>query len=128
MARYKTFLADGSVPNGRLYAGDLNGIQDFLARQADFTQTIDTGTLRVGDSGLILSKFGTGEVSLSANFRVTGLLRGAKGVEHTPMTSAARDALPTADRLNGTVIMNSTTNKLQVNTGTGASPTWVDLH
>ena len=128
MARYKTFDATGIAPNGRLYAGDLNGIQDFLARQADFAQTIDLASLRIGDSSLILNKFGAGEVALSAKFRTTGIIRAGKGVEYMQMTTTERNALPALDRQPGTVIWNSTTNKLQVQTVDPLSPVWVDLH
>ena len=125
MARYKTFLADGSVPNGRLYAGDLNGIQDFLAKQADFTQVIDTNVVRIGDSSIMLSKFGTAEASISAALRVTaGILRGLKGVSPGPLTTAQIAALPAGQRDPGLIVYNSTAGVLQINVGTDATPIW----
>lgn len=40
------------------------------------------------------------------------------------LTTTQRDALVTADKPKGTIVYNTTTGRLEVNDGTGASPTW----
>jgi len=126
LARYKTFDATGIAPNGRLYAGDLNGIQDFLAKAADFAQTIDVGTLRIGDSGLQISKSGTGIVSISARLAVGQWLQ-TQSIQILQMTEAARDALALADRGQGMVIYNIDANRLQLQNDLAGTPNWVTL-
>jgi hypothetical protein len=128
LARFKTFDATGIAPNGRLYAGDLNAIQDFLAKQADFTQTVDLSTLRVGDSALQISKYGTGELQVAAKLRVTGIVRSGTGFACTGMTTTQRNALPAGDREPGTIIFNTTVLKFQGQTVDPISPAWVDFN
>lgn len=43
------------------------------------------------------------------------------------MTTAARDALAVADRPTGTIIYNTSTNQLEVNGGSAATPAWQGL-
>lgn len=44
------------------------------------------------------------------------------------LTTTQRNALATTDRPTGMIIWNTTTSQLEVNTGTGASPTWVAVN
>lgn len=124
MARYKTFDSTGIAPNGRLYAGDLNAIQDFLAKAADFTQTIDVGTLRVGDSSIQLLKYGTAEARISAALRTDGVIRGLGGIAPGSFTTTQRDAIAAGLRPTGMAIFNTTTNRSEINIGTDAAPIW----
>lgn len=41
------------------------------------------------------------------------------------LTTTQRNALAVADRPTGMIIWNTTTSQLEVNSGTGASPTWI---
>jgi hypothetical protein len=50
--RIKTFLADGSNPNGRIFAGDLNALQDAVAALTDLAQALGVGSIALGESGL----------------------------------------------------------------------------
>ena len=124
MARYKTFNATGIAPDGRLYAGDLNAIQDFLAKQADFTQTIDTGSLRIGEAGLQLTRYGVGEARITGILRTDGLMRAGGGILAGTFTTAQRDAIAVGQRPPGLTIYNSTINRYETNFGSDASPTW----
>ena len=123
MARYKTFEATGIAPNGRLYAGDLNAIQDMIIA-SDFTTTLDVGTLRVGDPTLQLLKYGTGEFRMSGSLRVDGILRGLGGIVAGAFTTPQRDAIPVGSRPYGLVILNTTENVYQWNAGTDNNPVW----
>jgi microcystin-dependent protein len=124
MARFKTFDSTGIAPNGRLYAGDLNAIQDFLAKASDFAQTVDVGTLRVGDSSIQLLKFGTGEARISAALRTDGPVRALGGLFGGTFTTAQRDAIPLGSRPQGLMIFNSTTSRIEFNIGSDATPSW----
>lgn len=75
LTRVKTFVATGVAPNGRLYAGDLNAIQDAVAAQSDFAQTVGVGTLQIGETGLALNRFGAGEARITGAFRVDGTFK-----------------------------------------------------
>ena len=66
MARFKTFNSTGVPPDGVLFAGDENAMQDRAAELANFAQTVDLGTLRVGEAAIQLLKFATGEARLQA--------------------------------------------------------------
>lgn len=72
--RIKTFDSSGIAPGGRLFAADLNGIQDQYADIVNYAQTLGAGTYAIGDSGLQLVKFGTGEVRLTSKFRTDGTI------------------------------------------------------
>jgi len=124
MQRVKSFEATGLAPNGRLYAGDLNAIQDAAAGKADFTQTIDLATLRVGETGLQLLKYGPGEARITGALRTDGILRGLGGLFGGTFSTAQRDALAQADRPYGLIILNTTTNLYEFNAGTAATPDW----
>ena len=124
MARFKTFNSTGIAPDGRLYAGDLNAIQDFLAKQEDFTQTIDLGTLRIGETGLQLTRFGVGEARITGILRTDGLVRAGGGILAGTFTTAQRNAIPAGQRPPGLTIYNSQVNRYETNFGTDASPVW----
>lgn len=126
MSRFKTFDATGIAPGGRLFAGDLNGIQDLKADQANFSQTVDVGTLRVGGSDVSLTKFGANEGQFSGALRTLGKLMSAGGID-LRLTTTARDALAAGQRPTGLIIFNSTTGTPQVNIGSDATPAWVNL-
>jgi hypothetical protein len=125
--RYKTFVATGIAPDGRLYAGDLNGIQDLYVTLSDFTQTLDVGVLRVGDTSLQLLKYGTGEFRMSGDLRIDGILRALGGMLAGAFTTAQRDAIPAGRRPFSLIIFNTTANQYQWNAGTDASPNWQAL-
>lgn len=75
MQRVKSFTATGTPPNGVLFAGDLNAIQDDAAALEDFTQLIQLATVEIGESGLALVRYGSGEARLTGAFRMDGALR-----------------------------------------------------
>jgi len=112
------------VPDGRLYAGDLNAIQDFAASASDFTSTVDVGTLRVGDPTLQLFKYGANEFRMTGAMRFDGILRALSGLVAGAFTTAQRDAIPPGSRPYGLLILNTTTNEYQWNSGTDAIPVW----
>jgi hypothetical protein len=124
LARFKTFQATGVAPDGRLYAGDLNGIQDLYLPLSDFTSTVDVGTLRVGDATLQLYKYGAGEFRMTGHMRFDGILRGLGGMVAGAFTTTQRDAIPIGSRPYGLVILNTTLNQYQWNKGTDAVPVW----
>jgi hypothetical protein len=107
-----------------LYAGDLNAIQDGAAAQADFTQTIDLGTLRIGETGLQFLHYGTNEARLTGALRTDGILRGLGGTLAGAYTTTQRDAIPLGSRPYGVQILNITTNQYEFNSGTDATPAW----
>lgn len=125
--RVKTFDSTGVAPNGRLFAGDLNLMEDQYADQANFSQTIDTGTLRVGDGTIQILKFGTAELRASAALRTDGILRGLGGLYAGAFTTTQRDAIALGFRPYGLVILNTSTNQYEWNQGSDATPSWVPL-
>ncbi len=124
MQRVKNFEATGLAPNGRLYAGDLNAIQDAAAAKADFTQTIDLANLRVGETGLQLLRYGPSEARISGALRTDGIVRGLGGLFGGTFTTTQRDALTAEQRPYGLIILNTTTNQYEFNAGTPSSPVW----
>lgn len=127
MIRVKTFNATGVAPDGRLYAGDLNAIQDAAAGLADFTQTHDVGTLRVGDSAIQLVKFATLDARITAALRTDGILRGLGGLYAGTFTTAARNAIAAGSRPFGLIIFNTDNSRHEVNVGSDATPNWQSL-
>jgi microcystin-dependent protein len=124
MSRVKTFDATGIPPGGRLFAGDMNSIQDHYADTANFAQTIDLAVLRVGDTAIQFVKFGTGEARLTAALRTDGIVRALGGLFAGAYTTAQRDAIPAGFRPFTLVIFNTTTNRFEWNAGTDAAPNW----
>lgn len=118
MNRVKTFDSTGIAPNGRLFAGDLNLIQDAAAALSDFSQHIQTNNLAVGDSSLVLSKTGTGVLSL------TSILSILSGITPGSFSTTARNAIAAGKRPTSLIIFNTTTGNLEINTGTDAAPVW----
>lgn len=124
LTRYKTFDATGVAPGGRLFAGDLNAIQDAVAAQSDFSQIIDVSQLRIGDTGIVLNKFGSGEALFNGKLRVATYVSGVQGLLSTPMTTTQRNALVSGNRPNALIIFNSTTARHEYNAGSDAVPDW----
>lgn len=125
MSRVKDFDATGVAPGGKLYAGDLNAIQDHYADLSNFTQTHDVATLRVGDSSLQLIKYGTGEFRLTGALRTDGILRGLGGLYSGQFTTAGRPSA--GSRPYGLAIFNTDTSRYEVNVGTDAAPNWLPV-
>jgi len=125
--RIKNFDATGVAPNGRLYAGDLNSIQDQYADLSNFSQEVDAATFAVGDSSLRLVKYGTSEARITGALRIDGILRGLGGLYAGAFTTTQRDAIAAGSRPYGLVILNTTTNQYEWNKGTDAAPGWVPL-
>lgn len=122
--KVKTFESTGLAPNGRLYAGDLNAIQDHYADQSNYSQEIDAGTYGLGDASIKLMKYGTAEARLSAALRTDGILRGLGGLYAGAFTTAQRDGIGAGSRPYGLVILNTTTNQYEWNKGSDAAPAW----
>lgn len=127
MNRYKNFNSTGVAPDGKLFAGDLNAIQDAAAALADFAQTVDLSTLRIGDTGIQLSKFGTGEAQFSGHLRTLGILRGLGGIIPGAFTTTQRDAIAVGGAPYGMAILNTTKNAWEWNNGTDVARNWVPL-
>jgi microcystin-dependent protein len=124
MSRVKTFDSTGVATAGRLYAGDLNAIQDQYSDAANFAQTHDVSVLRLGEAGLQFLKFAAGEARLTGHLRTDGIVRGLGGIFAGTYTTTQRDAIPSGQRPYGLEIMNSTTNRREHNIGTDGSPNW----
>lgn len=130
MIRVKDFQATGLAPLGKLYAGDLNAIQDAAAALSDFTQTLSLGTLRVGAADLQLLRYGAGagtvtsEARLSADMRIDGILRPLGGLIPPAFTTTQRDAIPANMAPYGLKILNTTTNREEWNSGTDGARVW----
>jgi microcystin-dependent protein len=124
MNRVKTFDATGIAPNGRLYAGDLNLIQDAVAALTDLAQNLSAASLTVGESGLTISRFGAGQVNIAGTLRLAGLLQAISGVVPGTFTTAQRDAIASGLAQPGTILYNSTTAQLEINVGTDSARDW----
>jgi microcystin-dependent protein len=127
LTRVKNFESTGLAPNGRLYAGDLNAVQDHYADQTNLTQTIGTGSLSLGESGLQLVRYGPSEMRISGALRTDGIFRGLGGLYAGAFTTTQRDALTQTQRPYGLMILNTTTNQYEWNKGTDISPNWVPM-
>lgn len=127
MSRVKNFEATGLAPLGRLYAGDLLAMQDHYADLTNFAQTVAVGTLQVGDSSLIILKYGTGEMRITAALRTDGIVRGLGGIYAGTFTTTQRNAIPSGFRPTGLIILNTTTNQHEWNKGSDATPDWQPL-
>lgn len=124
MIPVKTFDATGVAPNGKLYAGDLNAIEAAAAGLSDFTQTIDLGTLRIGETALQLLRYGASEARLTGAFRTDGILRALGGSVDATMDTTTRNALPVNAAPYGLKILNTTTNRVEMNVGTDVARVW----
>ncbi len=122
--RYKTYNSTGVAPDGRLFAGDLNAIQDMKADLNNLAQTLQLANLQIGETGLQLLRYGALEARLTGAMRIDGIFRALGGIFAGTYTTAQRDAIPLGLRPYGLVILNSTTNRLEFNSGTDAVPVW----
>lgn len=122
--KVKTFESTGLAPNGRLYAGDLNAIQDHYADQSNFSQEVDAAAFGVGEAALKLLRYGPGEARLSGALRIDGIFRGLGGLYAGAFTTTQRDAIASGFRPYGLIILNTTTNQYEWNKGTDAAPAW----
>jgi hypothetical protein len=122
--RVKNFNSTGIATDGRLYAGDLNLMQDGAAAQSDFAQTIDLQSLRIGASDLQLTRFGVAEGQFSGALRTAGILRGLGGIIAGAFTTTQRDAIAVGFAPYGIIILNTTTNQYEWNSGTDAARSW----
>jgi hypothetical protein len=129
VSRYKTFDATGIPPGGRLFAGDMNAIQDRMADASNFAQTIDLAVLRIGDTAIQFLKFGTGEARLVGALRTDGIVRALGGLFAGAYTTAQRDAIAAGVGLKPftLIIFNTTTNQFEYNAGTDSAPNWTPL-
>lgn len=124
MERLFTKVADGSDPNGRWFAGDANALQDAVAALVDYTQNFGAGTVAIGDSGILIVKYGTGEARLTAKMRVDGILRALSGLVAGTFSTTARDAIGSGLAPYGLIVLNTTTNQYEWNQGTDGSRSW----
>jgi len=125
LTRVKTFVATGLATAGRLYAGDLNQIQDAVAAYSDYSQRVDVATLGIGETALALLRYGTGEARLTGALRTDGVLRGLGGVFAGTFTTAQRNAIPSGQAPYGLIILNTDNNRFEWNRGSDASRNWV---
>jgi hypothetical protein len=122
--RVKSFDATGIAPGGKLYAGDLNAIQDAAAGRYDLTQNLGALTLAIGEAGLLLQRFGAGEARISGALRTDGIVRALGGFYGGAFTTAQRNAIAAGSRPYGLVILNTDNNRYEWNQGTDAVPSW----
>ena len=127
MDRIKTYDATGIAPNGRLYAGDLNQLQDVVAALYALTQNLGANSLAVGEAGLVLSRYGAGEGRISGAFRTDGILRGLGGLYAGAFTTAQRNAIGAGLAPYGLIILNTDTNQYEWNSGTDGARAWQSL-
>lgn len=125
MNRFKTYDATGVAPNGRLYAGDLNLLQDLVAALSDYTQNLGVGSIAIGAADTTLTHYGPQEIAVSGLLRTLGIFRAASGFISGSYTTAQRDAIVTPPY--GLVILNTNTNQYEWNSGTSAAPVWTSL-
>ena len=118
MSRVKTFDSTGIAPNGRLYAGDLNAIQDQYADIVNFAQTHGVSVLQIGDTAIQLLKFSAN------NARLTSVLRADGEILPGTFTTPQRNAFAAGSRPPGLIIYNSDTKCLEINLGSDATPKW----
>jgi microcystin-dependent protein len=81
LSRVKTFDSTGVAPSGRIYAGDLNAIQDHYADIYNLAQACGVVSLAIGEAGLILSRYGAGIAGLSGTFRATAAVNAVGGFQ-----------------------------------------------
>lgn len=127
MNRLFTKNATGVAPDGRWYAGDINALQDAVAALTDLTQTHSVGALAVGESGLQLLRYGAGEARLTGAMRMDGIVRALGGLYAGAFTTTQRDAITAGSRPYGLIILNTTTNQYEWNSGTDPAPIWAPL-
>lgn len=107
-----------------MYAGDLNAIQDAAAALVDLAQIFKAGEVHIGASGLAFTKTATGEVTLAGMLALTDLLKPAAALVPANMDTTTRDAIAAAKAPKGSVIYNTTLDRIEVNKGTDGSRSW----
>jgi microcystin-dependent protein len=124
MIRLFTKNATGVAPDGRWFAGDINALQDAVAAALDLAQTIGTGVLQIGETGLQLLRYGVGEARLTGALRTDGIIRALGGLYAGAFTTTQRDAIPAGFAPYGLQILNTTTNRYEWNKGSDAVRNW----
>lgn len=81
MSRVKTFDSTGVAPNGRLFAGDLNAIQDQYVDLVNLAQAVSVGSLTIGTAGLTFSQFAAGVVGLAGALRISNYANAVNGYQ-----------------------------------------------
>src|SRR5262245_8363740 len=127
MGRVKSFDSTGVAPYGRLYAGDLNAIQDHYMEVFDLTQNVGVGSMAVGEAGLQITRYGAGDMRVSGAMRSDGIFRGLGGLIAGAFTTTQRDAIPTGGAPYGLQILNTTANRYEFNAGTDSARNWKSL-
>jgi len=122
VSRVKTFDSTGLATSGRLYAGDLNAIQDQYADLYNLAQAVGVSVIAVGEAGLQITRYGVGEMRITGAVRTDGILRALGGLYAGAFTTTQRDAIATGFRPYGLIILNTTTNRLERNMGTDPTP------
>lgn len=127
MDRIKDYNTTGAAPDGVLYAGDLNALQDAVAALDDLTQHINLASLALGESGLQIVRYGAGEARLTGRLRTDGYVMGLGGLMPGAFTTAARNAIPAGQRPTNLIIKNTDTGNIEINIGSDAVPNWVAI-
>lgn len=125
MIRLFTKNATGIAPDGRWFAGDVNALQDAVAAITDLTQHIALGSISIGEDGLQLLQYASGEARLSGHARFDGILRGLSGLIAGSYSSVARDAIVSPPAT--LIIWNSTTLQFEYNAGSAGTPNWLPV-
>jgi microcystin-dependent protein len=81
LSRVKTFDSTGIDPGGKIYAGDLNAIQDHYADLFNLLQAIGVISVTVGESGLQITRFATGVLGVSGTIRATAKVNALTGFQ-----------------------------------------------
>jgi hypothetical protein len=127
MSRVKTFDSTGLATSGRLYAGDLNGIQDQYADLYNLAQSHGVGSIALGEAGLQFVRFGPGEARITGALRTDGIVRGLGGLYGGSFNNTTRDAIPSTFAPTGLIILNTSTGRHETNYGTDATRQWKGL-
>lgn len=127
MIRTKTFAATQIPPDGVLYAGDVNAIQDAAAGLDDYAQHINLASISIGSSDIQLLKYGTAEARISAALRTDGIVRALGGMFAGNFTTTSRNAIAAGKRPFTLVIFNTTTAQFEYNAGSDVTPNWLPL-
>lgn len=69
------------APGGKLYAGDLNAIQDQYADMDNLTQLFRTGVIAVGEAGLQILRYATGVMRITGKLRVDDKVNAINGFQ-----------------------------------------------
>lgn len=72
-------------------------------------------------------RYGSGDARLTGAFRTDGIIRALGGIYLGAFTTTQRDAIPSGSRPYGLAILNTTTNRWELNLGTDAAPIWIGI-